>query len=154
MFIGKRGLNQGHVYGNQLRSEEIGNSGEKDRRVVCSAAIDGISGAVAYKERVEPKVLLQLFIGIGRHTQRPDVDQLSIEECLGMVLDIVNQSGNQVLGLAAARADEDSISGMDVRKYALLRNEFLRIDILKLFQQSLVFHLNSYSTQNPLRHAV
>jgi len=44
------------------------------------------------------------------------MDQLGIEECLGMVLDVVYQGKNQILRLSAARADKDAVPGMDMRE--------------------------------------
>ena len=81
-----------------------------------AAPVDGISGAVTHKEGVKPKVLLQRFISVRRNSQCPDMYQLGIKECLGIV-DVVNQGMNQILWLCpAARADEDSIPSMDMRE--------------------------------------
>jgi len=69
------------------------------------------------------------------------VNQLGVEEGFGMAPDIVDQGLDQILGLTAACADEDAISGMDVAKDLLLRGKLLRIHLPEVFQERLVFHL-------------
>ena len=140
VLVRQRGLDQGHVHRYQFRSEEIWDTGEEDGCVVSCAPVDGISGAVSYKEGVEPEVLLELFIGVGSNAQSPDMNQLGVEERLGIVLDIVDERLNKILRLAATGSYEYPISRVDMAEYGLLRHELLRIDLLELFQERIVFH--------------
>jgi len=84
---------------------------------------------------------MQLLVGIGGNPQCPDVDQLGIEEGLGVIFDVVDQGSQQILWLAAAGAYEDPVAGMNMREDLLLGGELLRIDFPKLLQIASVFHL-------------
>ena len=132
VLVGKGGLNQGYVYRDQLGAEEVWHGGEEYGGIVGGSPVDRVSGALPHEEGVQPEVLLQLFVGIGGHPQGPDVDQFGIEECFGMVFNIVDQGSQQILGLAAAGADEYPVSGMNMREYLFLRGELFRIALPKL----------------------
>jgi hypothetical protein len=73
------------------------------------------------------------------------MNQLGVEESLGIVFDIVDKRLHQILRLAATGSYEYPVSGMDMAEYACLRHELLRIDLLELFQERNIFHPISLS---------
>jgi len=97
----------------------------EDRRVVGVTPVDGPSAPGPDKEGVEPEVLPELLLGAGGDPQGPDVDHLGAEEGVWPLLDVALQGSDEVLGLAAAGADEDPVAGVDLFEDGDLRPELL-----------------------------
>jgi hypothetical protein len=68
------------------------------------------------------------------------MNQFGVEESLGIVFDIVDKRLHQILRLTATGSYEYPVSGMDMAEYACLRHKLLRIDLLELFQERIIFH--------------
>jgi hypothetical protein len=75
------------------------------------------------------KIIFEFFIRIGSHSQGPHMQDFRIEESLGVGFDKMDQGSNQILGLAAGCADEDSIPPMDVAEDLLLGDKFLGVPL-------------------------
>ncbi|OPY43636.1 MAG: hypothetical protein A4E46_01720 [Methanosaeta sp. PtaU1.Bin016] len=141
VLVWQGGLDQCNVHGHKLSSEKIRDRREKDGRVVRSAPVHRIPGAVPYEERIEPEVLLELFIGVRRNAQGPDVNELGVEESLRMVLDVFDQRLDKILRLATASSNKDPISSVNVGEDLFLLRKLLRIHLLKIVEELSVFHL-------------
>ena len=141
VLVRKRGLEKRHVHMFEAPPEEARHLGEIDRRVVGKPLVDGPAGAVADEEGVVPEIGLEFLVGIGGHPEGPDVQNLRVEEGLGVFLDVTDHGVDEVLGLGAGRGDEDRIPPVDVAEDGLFRSEFLRValppDIEKL---GIIFH--------------
>ncbi len=71
--IGQGSLNQGHIHGNLAAAEKRRQIGKENWGVVGFPPVDRLAGMVTDEKRVVPKIMLQLFIGIGGHPQGPDL---------------------------------------------------------------------------------
>ncbi len=127
--IRQRGLDERHVDRHHAPAHQVRNLGEEDRRIVGEPPFHGLPGRVADEEGVVAEVLLELHVGVRGDPERPDLEHLGVEKGGRMGFDIVDQRANQVLGLAAARADEDPVAPADTAEHLLLRCEFLRITL-------------------------
>ena len=91
------------------------------------------------KKELYPEVVLELLVGIGRHAQGPDLQELGVEEGLGMGLDVLDEGADQVLRLAAAGADEDPVAGVDAAEDDVLCGELVRILLCDLLEPGIQF---------------
>ena len=114
VLVRKGGLEQGDVHMLETPPEEARDLGEKDRRIIGKPLVDGLAGAVADEEGVVPEIGLEFLVGIGGHPEGPDMQNLRVEEGLGVFLDVTDHGVDEVLGLGAGRADEDRIPPVDV----------------------------------------
>ena len=73
------------------------------------------------------EVLPELLIGVGRNTERPDMEDLGIEDRLGVIAHVLDQRLHQILWFAAAGADEDAIPAVDLCEDLLLGCELLGV---------------------------
>ena len=62
------------------------------------------------------------------------MDHLGAEEGVGPCLDVALEGSDQVLGLAAAGADEDPVAGVDLIEDGDLRPELLLPTLLHLIE--------------------
>jgi hypothetical protein len=127
VVVGQRGLDERDVDREDPPLEEAGDLRQEDRRVVGEAGVDGGPRVLADEEGVEAEVRLEPFVGVGGHAERPDLDDLGIEERLRVRLDVIGQGLHEVLRLAARRAEEDPVAPPDVGEHRLLGQELVRI---------------------------
>ncbi|OPX78908.1 MAG: hypothetical protein A4E50_02061 [Methanosaeta sp. PtaB.Bin087] len=155
VVVGGGGLDEGDVDGGDLSSEEIGDLGEEYGGVVGRPPVDGVPGAVANEEGVEPEVIGELLVGVGGDPEGPDVDHLRLEEGLGVTFYVIDEGLEEVLGLAAAGADEYPVAGVDVSEYRAEGGELLGPDLpLPLVSPAAIVlvHLNIPLSHYPLSH--
>lgn len=76
------------------------------------------------------EVVLEFFIGIGRHSQGPNVKDFGIKEGLGVGFDESDQRLDQELGFTASRMDKNPVPPMDMAEDFLRGGEFLRENVL------------------------
>lgn len=128
VLVRKRGLDKGYVHGYELPLEQAGDLGQEHRRIVRETPVDGVARVVPDEKGVGAEVVLELFIRIRRHAQGPDLEHLGVEEGLGVGPNVVDKRFDEVLGLAASRADENPVSRVDGIEDTLLGGEFLGIE--------------------------
>jgi hypothetical protein len=87
-----RRLNQGNIYVYYLLSKEAWNLREGGGGVIRHTSVDGLSGAVAYEERIEREVVHEFFICVRNRAQGPYVDKLKAEEGFGIALDVIHRA--------------------------------------------------------------
>ncbi len=121
VLVGKRCLDEGDIEFDDALADQGRNLGKKQGRVVGKPLVDGIAGVVTDEKRIEPEIALEFFMGIGRHAQGPDMEDLGVEKCLGVFVDIIGQRLHQVLRLAAGRADKYPVAPVDMLEYRRLR---------------------------------
>jgi len=124
VVVGQRGLQERHVHVLEAPAEEAGHLGKVHRRVVRQPLVDGPAGAVADEEGVVPEVGLELLVGVGGHAEGPDVQDLGVEEGLGVLLDVADHGMDEMLGLGAGRGDEDRVAPVDVAENLFFRRKF------------------------------
>ncbi len=127
VLVRERGLDQGDVDRHHPPADQIRNLGEEDGGVVGQTPVDRLPGRVADEERVVAEVPFELHVGVGGNPEGPDLEDLSVIEGSGMGFDIVDQGADQMLGLAATRADKDPVSPADMVEHLFFRRELLRI---------------------------
>jgi hypothetical protein len=93
------------------------------------------------------KIIFEFFICIGSHPQGPYLQDFGIEESLGVRFDKMDQGLNQILRLAAAGADKDSVPPMDMAKDLFLGDNLLRVDLLQFLPISILH----FQGEAPLR---
>ncbi len=125
--VGRGGLDQGHVDGDHLAVEQVGHLGEEDGGVVGQPLVHRLAGVVADEEGVVPEVARELLVGVGGDAQGPHVEDLGVEDRLGVGLHVGGQRVDQVLGLPAGRADEEVVAPVDVLEDLRLGLELLRV---------------------------
>ena len=141
VLVRKRCLEKRHVHPLETASEEARHLGEINRRVVGKPCIDGPAGAVADKEGVVPEIGLEFLVGIGGHPEGPDVQNLRVEEGLGVFLDVTDHGVDKVLGLGAGRGDEDRVPPVDVAEDGFFGSEFLRVALPPdIENMDIIFH--------------
>jgi len=132
--VGGRGLDEGDVDGDRPMAEEGRDLRQKYRGVVGVPPVDGVPAPGPDEEGVEPEVLPKLLLGARGDPQGPDVDHLGAREGVGPLLDVPLQGSDEVLGLAAAGADEDPVAGVNPLEDGGLRPELLRPTLLHRLQ--------------------
>ena len=127
VLVGRGGLDEGDLNRDHPAVEEIRHIGKKERGVVGHAPVDRFAGVVADEEGVVAEIVLEFFVGVRGHPQRPDMDDLGVKEGLGMGFDELDQGPDQVLRLGAGGVDEDPVPPVDVPEDLLLGNKFLGV---------------------------
>ena len=85
VLVGERDLDQRHVDRDETPAQQRRHLREEDRRVVGEAAVDQGAGVVADEEGVVPHVRAQPVVVVGRHAERPDLQDLGVEDRLRVV---------------------------------------------------------------------
>ena len=132
--VGQRRLDEGHVDVDVAAVKEIGNLRQEDGRVVGQPAVHGRARGVADEERVVAHVGLEALVGVGRHAERPDVQDLGAEEGLGIRAHVFGQRPDQVLRFATPGADEDPVAAPDAAEDLVRGRELLRVPRLELVE--------------------
>jgi len=132
--VGERRLDEGDVHGDHPPPEQVGHLRQEDRGVVGKAGVHRCPRVVAHEEGVVAEVRLQALVGVGRDAQRPDLDDLGVEEGLGVRLEVVGQRVDEVLRLAAGRPDEDAVARADSAEHRLLGDELLGVPLAERLQ--------------------
>ena len=141
MLVRKRCLEEGHVHPLETAPEEARHLGEINRRVVGKPCIDGPAGAVADEEGIVPEIGLEFLVGIGGHPEGPDVQNLRVEEGLGVFLDVTDHGVDEVLGLGTGRGDEDRIPPVDVVEDGFFGRKFRRVALPPdIENMDIIFH--------------
>ena len=141
VLVRKRRLEERHVHVLEAPPEKARHLGEIDRRVVGKPLVDGTAGAVADEEGIVPEIGLELLVGIGGHPEGPDVQNLRVEEGLGVFLDVTDHGVDKVLGLGAGRGDEDRVTPVDVAEDGFFGSEFLRVTLPPdIENMGIIFH--------------
>ena len=91
------------------------------------------------KKELWRKLSLELLVRVGRHAQGPDLQELGVEEGLGIGLDELDEAADQALRFAASRADEDPVAGVDVAEDDVLRGELVGILLRDLLESGIQF---------------
>jgi hypothetical protein len=74
------------------------------------------------------EIVLELLVGVGRDAQRPYLEELGVEEGLGVGPYVVDERFDEILRLTAPRADKNSVAGVDDAEYPLFSREFFGIE--------------------------
>ena len=111
-----------------------GHVGKRDGGVVGQPLVYGAARVVSDKKRVETEVALEFWIGIWRYAEGIDMDDLRIKKGLGVGFNVVDHRIDEILGLAAARADEDPVARVDMAEDDRPRTKLLREPLREIAQ--------------------
>ena len=122
-----RGLDQRHIDRNDAPMEELRNLRQEDRRVIGAACVDRVPHRAADKERIQAEVTLDVLVEVRRNAERPEMEDIGVEERLGVRLNVANHFLNQILRLSAAGPDKNPVPTVDPREDPIERCELLRM---------------------------
>jgi hypothetical protein len=152
MLIRQGGLDQGDIDRDHLAVKQTGDFREEDGGIVRQSFIDRVTGVVTDKEGVMAEIGLKALLGIRSDAQSPNVNDLGIEEGLGIRFDVLDKSADEILRFGAGGSDKDTVAAMDMAEDFVLGDELFRILLFDFIQGKQRFR-HSYPTFNILRNS-